>query len=132
MKVVEQVREVVVPLNKEAIETFALSLEGSEKSFPFDKTTAVYKVYNKMFLLMGENETLQYNVKCDPIYAMELRSIYTDVKPGYHMNKKHWNTVSITGEIPDDIALEFIQDSYDLIISKLTKKQRQELLLNLS
>lgn len=127
MKAVVRVLEAVVVLSKKLLENFALALPNTEKSFPFDKTTAVFKVCNKMFFLIDEPEALSFNVKCDPTYAMELRSIYKDVTPGYHMNKKHWNTVKVNGDIDQETLFEFIKDSYDLIVSKLTKKQ--ELLL---
>jgi len=104
-------------------QTYILSKNGAEKSYPFDKTTAVYKVGNKMFALMGtRNDMPQINLKCDPIYALELRSLYNSVSAGYHMNKKHWNTIIFDDEVSDEELLSLIDDSYDLVFSSLTKK----------
>lgn len=105
------------------LETYILGLNGSEKSFPFDKKTAVYKVGGKMFALMGEhNSQMQINLKCDPIYALELRSLYNSVIAGYHMNKKHWNTIIFDGDVPQKELMSMIDDSYDLVFKSSTKK----------
>ena len=100
-----------------------MDLKESEKLFPFDKTTAVYKVGGKMFALMGEYQgCMQINLKCDPIYALELRSLYNSVIAGYHMNKKHWNTIIFDGDVPKEELILMIDDSYDLVFTSLTKK----------
>ena len=110
------------------IEKYALTKQGVTKEYPFDTTTAVFKVAGKMFLLFSETkEPLQFNVKCDPLYALELRMLYRSVIPGYHMNKKHWNTAIIDGSIDNETLLSFIDDSYDLVVSKLTQKVQREL-----
>jgi len=96
--------------------------------YPFDKITAVYKVGNKMFLLSNDKSAeVSLNLKCDPIYALELRSLYESVMPGYHMSKKHWNTVTCNKEIDDTLIKEWIDDSYNLILNALTKKLQHEI-----
>ncbi|MDX1296531.1 MAG: MmcQ/YjbR family DNA-binding protein, partial [Sulfurimonadaceae bacterium] len=98
------------------------------KEFPFDDKVSVYKVGGKMFALAKEAETpLRINLKCDPLYALELRSIYEFVIPGYHMNKKHWNTVICNGEVDNTIIMEWVDDSYELIVKSLPKKLRDSL-----
>jgi len=84
-------------------------------------------VMNKMFLLTNINKDLSMNVKCDPEKAIELREEYSSVLPGWHMNKKHWNTIDIDGNISDQQLKEWIDHSYDLIVTSLTKKLRNEL-----
>ena len=115
-------------LTKEMIEHYALKQQGVIKEYPFDTVTAVYKVAGKMFLLMNDNdEPTRFNVKCDPLYAVELRSLYDSIIAGYHMNKKHWNTVTVNGEIDDKELLAFIDDSYALVVAGLSKKVRESL-----
>lgn len=110
------------------IERYCLSKKGVVKEYPFDNVTAVYKVGNKMFALSrDESEEVGLNLKCDPLYAAELRSIYESVIPGYHMNKKHWNTVTCNQDADDDLIKEWIDDSYGLVFSSLTKKRQNEI-----
>jgi len=112
------------------IESYALAKKGVEKMYPFDEKTAVFKVGHKMFLLYNEtSDEVSLNLKCDPIYALELRTIYTSVIPGYHMSKKHWNTVTCNKEIEDTLIKEWIDDSYDLILNSLTQKLQKEIAL---
>ena len=112
-------------MNNEELEKILLEKKGSKKEFPFDKVTAVYKVMNKMFALVGFKEgMININLKCLPEDALGYRDIYECVIPGYHMNKKHWNTVILNGEMKDDILKEMIDESYDLVVSKLTKKEK--------
>jgi predicted DNA-binding protein (MmcQ/YjbR family) len=80
-----------------------------------------------MFALMVDESPLKINLKCNPVYALELRSLYDSVQPGYHMNKKHWNTVTIQGDVDDKLLFALIDHSYESVISGLTKKQREEL-----
>ena len=111
------------------LEKMLLSKNGAVKEFPFDKVTAVYKVMNKIFALVGHKEGfININLKCEPNDALGYRDIYKCVIPGYHMNKKHWNTIIINGEMSDEILLDMIDDSYDLVVSKLTKKEKAQLL----
>lgn len=116
------------------IETFrdyCLSKKGTTESFPFDEVTLVFKVMNKMFALTGlDNEIATANLKCDPERAIELREEYGDIQPGYHMSKKHWNTVTLEGELTDGMIIELIDHSYNLVVAKL-KKADKEVLRNL-
>ena len=119
-------------MNVEQLRDFCISKKGVTESFPFDESTLVFKVMNKMFLLTGLNGWEQgdgsMNVKCNPALAIELREKYESVIAGYHMSKKHWNTVKLTtGEISDALAKEFINHSYDLVVKGLTKKLKEEL-----
>ena len=99
-------------MNIEELRDFALSLEDVEEGFPFGEDTLVFKTNNKIFLLVSLSAVpLQFNVKCDPEKALELREKYPSVIPGYHMNKKHWNTVIVEGSVPREELKEFIKDS---------------------
>jgi predicted DNA-binding protein (MmcQ/YjbR family) len=99
---------------------FCLSFEGAEETFPFGPRTSVFKVGGKMFALSQlAAESLRVSVKCDPELAESLRGAYEAVIPGYHLNKKHWNTVIIDGSLADDKVRDMIEDSYDLVASKL-------------
>jgi len=107
---------------------YCLGKKGVIKSYPFDTKTAVYKVGNKMFVLTDEtSDIVRINVKCDPLYALELRSIYKSVIAGYHMSKRHWNTVTCNNEIEDDLVKTWIDDSYALVFESLTKKLQNEI-----
>ena len=106
-------------MNIEDIRDYALSLKGVSESFPFGENTLVFKVDNKIFLLASlTSEVLQFNVKCNPEYAVELREQYLSVMPGYHMNKKHWNTIIVDGTLTATQLREFINDSYFLVAKK--------------
>ncbi len=116
-------------MTSEKLEKILLAKNGSKKEFPFDKITAVYKVMDKMFALVSIKEgNININLKCLPDDALGYRDIYECVIPGYHMNKKHWNTIIINGEMKDEILLDMINESYDLVVSKLTKKDKALLL----
>ena len=95
---------------------FCLSLEGAEETFPFGPNTSVFKAGGKMFALsqLGA-ESLRVSVKCEPDLAEALREEHEAVLPGYHLNKRHWNTVVIDGSLPERMVLEMIEDSYDLV-----------------
>ncbi len=114
-------------MNIEDIRTYCLSKKGVNESFPFDDVTLVFKVIDKLFALTSLDKDLSINLKCDPETAIQLREQYSTVLPSYHMNKKHWNTVMIDGSINDKLIKKWIDDSYDLVASKLTKKQKIEL-----
>ncbi|MEK7199878.1 MAG: MmcQ/YjbR family DNA-binding protein [Bacteroidota bacterium] len=107
-------------MNIEQLRAFCLSKPGVEESLPFGPDTLVFKVNGKMFLLAGlDSYPLQFNVKCDPDQALELREEHPDtILPGYHMNKKHWNTVIVNGSLSTQQLQGFIDDSYTLIKSK--------------
>jgi len=111
-------------MNFKELDNYLLSKQGATFDYPFDEVVRVYRIVNKMFALIIEEEPLFINLKCDPFYALELRSLYESIKAGYHMNKKHWNTVSIGGDVDDEFLKELIDHSYELIVLKLTKKQK--------
>lgn len=111
-------------LNIESIREYCLAKPGVLETMPFGEDTLVFKVIDKMFLLIGLNSPDNFNVKCDPEKAIALREEYDEVKPGYHMNKMHWNTVYINGRLTDKQLLEMIDDSYQLVVKSLpTAKQ---------
>ena len=114
-------------MNVEEIRNICIAKKASEESFPFDKETLVFKVMGKMFALMSLNKTGSINLKCDPDKSIELRERYAEVIPGFHMNKKHWNTVNYIETLPNTLVVELINHSYDLVVSSLTKKQKQQL-----
>ncbi|MGM5630883.1 MmcQ/YjbR family DNA-binding protein [Apibacter raozihei] len=115
-------------MNIEEFRDFCLQLPGTSECFPFDEHTLVFKVMDKVYALTKLNtEDFRVNLKCEPSYALELRDLYSDIQPGYHMNKKHWNTVSFAGGIPDKVLKTLIEHSYKEVEKKLTKKQRSDL-----
>lgn len=103
---------------------FCESLPGVEAAFPFDARTIVFKVGGKMFALADVEEFTSFNVKCDPEKAAELRERYPEVKPGYHMNKQHWNTIEVNGSVEEALLRSWIKESHRLVWSGLSKKQR--------
>ncbi len=109
------------------ISDYALSKTGTEATFPFDHKTLVVKVMGKMYLLIDIEDPSTVNLKCDPDRAIELRAEYDDIQPGYHMSKKHWNTVHVTGSLSWDFIRELIDHSYDLVVAGLPAKVRSEL-----
>jgi predicted DNA-binding protein (MmcQ/YjbR family) len=116
-------------MNIETLREYCLSKKAVTEDFPFGETTLVFRVKSKIFLLVAlDADPLQFNAKCDPEKAIELREAYTAIKPGYHMNKKHWNTVIIDGSISTKLIKEIIDDSYELIVQSLPKKLREEFL----
>jgi predicted DNA-binding protein (MmcQ/YjbR family) len=103
-------------MNIETLREYCLSKPGAEESLPFGPDTLVFKVKGKIFLLVGlDQEILSFNVKCDPDLAVELRETYAAVKPGYHMNKKHWNTIVVDGSVTTVVLKEWIDLSYKLV-----------------
>ena len=114
-------------MNIEQIHEYCLSKKEVTESFPFDDSTLVFKVFNRMFALMNLEGDLTINLKCDPEQAMELREIYPAVRPGYHMNKKYWNTVIIDGSVSDTILKTWIDHSYNEVVKKLPKTKQQRL-----
>lgn len=113
----------------ESLREYCLSKKEVEEGFPFGETTLVFKVKGKMFLLAGlDNPVLQFNVKCDPEKAIEWRERFAAVQPGYHMNKRLWNTVILDGTIPARTIKEMIDDSYILVVRSLPKKAQEGLL----
>ncbi len=112
----------------EQLREYCLSKIGTEEGLPFGPDTLVYKVGGKVFLLTGlDNEELRFNVKCQPDKAMELREQFSCVVPGYHMNKKHWNTIVVDGSVSSKQLKEWIDHSYDLVVKSLPKKIREDI-----
>jgi predicted DNA-binding protein (MmcQ/YjbR family) len=115
-------------MNIEELHSYCLSLKGAEETFPFDDTTMVMKVGGKMFALIPlDTVETSISLKCDPEKALQLRDEFPCVRPGYHLSKKHWNTVYMDGAISEELLKQWIVDSYELVIAGLPKKQRAEL-----
>lgn len=103
-------------MDHQSLERFILSLPGAKLDYPFGESVAVYKYKDKMFALIAENkQPLQISLKCDPDLAVILREKYETVLPGYHLNKKHWNTILVTGQLPLEEIHGFIRHSYELV-----------------
>lgn len=112
-------------MNFKQLDSYILKKSGATFDYPFDEKVRVYRIAEKMFALTTDETPLEVNLKCDPIYALELRSIYEGVRAGYHMNKKHWNTVNLTdSDVDDESVKELIDHSYELVYNNLTKKQK--------
>jgi predicted DNA-binding protein (MmcQ/YjbR family) len=115
-------------LDIDTVKAYLLSKPESDESYPFDGKAAVFKVQGKMFALLIKNQGRQLlNVKCDPDHAMELRDIFTEVIPAYHMNKKHWNSIILEGDLPDGEVHRQIDHSYGLVVKGLKKTIRDGL-----
>jgi predicted DNA-binding protein (MmcQ/YjbR family) len=112
----------------EAFREYCLAKPGTTEELPFDEDTLVFKVCGKMYALCSISEFEKgIALKCDPEYAVSLREQYEQVKPGYHMNKQHWNTVLTEAVLPDQLLKSLIDDSYKLVATKLTKAQKQSI-----
>lgn len=112
----------------EEIREHCLKKKAVEEGCPFGPETLVFKVCGKIFLLLSlDSDPLQFNAKCEPAKAIELREKHTCVQPGYHMNKAHWNTIVCEDSTPKKTILGWIDDSYDLVVNALPKKTREEL-----
>lgn len=110
------------------LQTYLLSKKGATEEIPFGPGALVFKVMGKMFALVAEDaEPLYVTLKCEPGQALFWRDLYKAVRPGYHMNKTHWNSVTLDGSIPRAEILGMIDDSYDLVVKSLTRAQREEL-----
>ena len=114
-------------MDLEKVRLHCLSKLGASESFPFDNQTLVFKVGGKIFALLNVENTESINVKCEPEKAIELRERFISVMPGYHMNKKHWNTIGFNKDLSDQLILECIDESYRLVYESLSKKQRSEI-----
>jgi predicted DNA-binding protein (MmcQ/YjbR family) len=115
-------------MNVEELRDYCLSKKGAEECFPFDDVTLVVKVGGKMFALINLDGELSINLKCDPDKAQELRETYNSITPGYHMNKKLWNTVFIDNTISNKLIKELIDHSYTLVYNSLPKKVKNNIL----
>jgi len=105
-------------MNVEILREYCISKGNVTESFPFGDDTLVFKTGGRIFALVHLEGELSLNLKCDPAQAIELRERYSSVVPGYHMNKKHWNTVRIDGSVPDNVLYSWIDHSYDLVLKK--------------
>ncbi len=115
-------------MDGDALHEWCLQQEGAYEDFPFGPATSVFKVAGKMFALSAlDRAPLEVSVKCDPEFAIELRSSYSAIRPGYHLNKHHWNTVTLDGSLSDQLVRDLIEDSYDLVVSALPRRVRQQL-----
>ena len=116
-------------MNIEEFRAYCLAKKGATESFPFDEHTLVFKVMNKMFAITGlEHNPARANLKCDPEWSASLREEYDGlIRPGWHMNKHHWNAVELEMNIPGDLLRQLIDHSYELIVKSLTKKLQEEL-----
>jgi len=112
----------------ESLRHYLLKKNGAKEDFPFGPEAMVFKVMGKMFALVAWAEKpLRLSLKCDPALALSLREVYRAVRPAYHMNKKHWNTVILDSTIPDEEIYTMIDDSYELVVKGLKKADRQKL-----
>lgn len=111
-----------------ALRHYCLSFQGSVETFPFGPATSVFKVAGKMFALSQlAKSPLRLSLKCDPQLAERLREAHVAIGPGYHLNKRHWNTVIIDGSLPEQMVKDMIEDSYDLVVSQLPARERRAL-----
>lgn len=111
----------------EGFREYCISKKGVTEELPFDQQVLVFKVMGKMFALTNIERFEQINLKCDPDQALEFREKFPAVQPGFHMNKRHWNTVIMDGSITDPMIKQWIDHSYDLVVAKLPKSAQQEL-----
>jgi len=114
-------------LNIEELRDYCLEKPGVTEGLPFGEDTLVFKVGEKLFLLTSISDSTHFNVKCDPELAVELREHHPEVQPGYHMNKKHWNTVRTDGGLTRKQVCDMIDDSYDLVLNSLPKNIRAQI-----
>jgi predicted DNA-binding protein (MmcQ/YjbR family) len=111
-----------------ALRRRCLALPGATEEFPFDAENSVFKVAGKIFAISRlDGRPLRVSVKCDPGLAEQLRASYPAITPGYHLNKRHWNTVVLDGSVPDAMVRDMIEDSYDLVVSALPRAVREAL-----
>jgi predicted DNA-binding protein (MmcQ/YjbR family) len=114
-------------MDVESFRRYCLKKKGVTEEFPFGEDTLVYKVMGKMFALTDVNTFSSINLKAEPEVCIELREKYESVEPGYHMNKKHWITVLMDTSIPDKLVLQWIDNSYNLVVASLPKRQQLQL-----
>jgi predicted DNA-binding protein (MmcQ/YjbR family) len=110
------------------LRAWCLQQPGAIEDFPFGPTPSVFRVAGKIFALSRLQSTpLEVSVKCEPELAVGLRETHPAIRPGYHLNKRHWNTITLDGSLPDQFVRDMIEDSYDLIVSALPRGTRQQL-----
>ena len=116
-------------MRSEDLRDLCLSFPGSQETFPFGPENSVFKVAGKIFALSRlDGEPLRVSLKCEPALAAQLRQAHAAIAPGYHLNKRHWNTVTLDGSLPESMVHDLVEDSYDLVVSSLPKKRRRALL----
>lgn len=111
----------------EAVRVYTLAKPGATEEYPFGPDTLVCKVGGKVFVLLSADDGSSVSLKCDPDHAEHLRATYPAIRPGYHLNKRHWNTVTLDGSVPDDLVRELVDESYALVVRGLTRAVREEL-----
>ena len=112
-------------MNPQKLKAACLAMPGAVEDFPFGDEVSVFKVGGKMFAVCGlDRQPLQVSVKCDPELAVQLRSVHRAIAPGYHLNKRHWNTITLDGSLPDQMVTDMLGDSYDLVVGSLPKARR--------
>jgi predicted DNA-binding protein (MmcQ/YjbR family) len=115
-------------MNIEDFREYCLSFNGVTEGYPFDEDTLVFKVMDKMFAMVDVESFKRINLKCDPVKAAMLRDLYPEVTPGYHMNKRHWNSIFPgNGELPASLTKAMVKHSYELVVAKLPQKTRKQL-----
>ena len=114
-------------MNLEIIREYCLKKKGVTEELPFDEDSPVYKVMGKIFCISSLTPPFTINLKCDPEKAVELREEHEEIQPGYHMNKLHWNTVSLEGTLRNEFILEMIDHSYELVAKGLKKSDKEKL-----
>ena len=112
-------------MHRDDVIRFCLGRPGAQESYPFGDGVAVFKVGGRMFALvdLGDGPGV-VNLKCDPARALELRDAYAGIRPGYHQDKRHWNSVDLDGSVEDDLVRELVEDSYDLVVARLPRAVR--------
>src|SRR5215510_2847172 len=112
-------------MTRDDVLAYCLDLPAAEETYPFGDEVAVVKVGGKMFALVSlDGDPGVVNLKCDPARALELRGAYAGIRPGYHQNKRHWNSVDLDGSVEDDVVRGLIEDSYDLVVAALPRAVR--------
>jgi predicted DNA-binding protein (MmcQ/YjbR family) len=112
-------------MDQHELKAACLALPGAVEEFPFGDEVSVFKVGGKMFALsLLDAAPLQLSVKCDPDIAVQLRAAHPAIAPGYHLNKRHWNTITLDGSLPDQLVADLLTDSYDLVVASLPKERR--------
>jgi predicted DNA-binding protein (MmcQ/YjbR family) len=118
----------MLPMDAVGLRAWCLRQPGATEEFPFGPERSVFKVAGKMFALSAlERTPLEVSVKCEPELAVALRSSYRAIRPGYHLNKRHWNTITLDGSLSDRLVCDLVEDSYDLVVSALPARVREQL-----
>ena len=115
-------------MTAEELRRWCLGRPGAVEEFPFTPEVSVFKVAGKMFALSSlDSRPLEVSAKCDPELADDLRATYPAIRPGYHLNKRHWNTITLDGSLPDETVVQLLEDSYDLVVAGLPRAKRDAL-----